>query len=1009
MPTTLDHRIVASFLHLRRPVSPRLGQRRSGVRRCWRPLAVLAALILSLSLAAAPAKEVRRILILNEAGNSYPAIILIDQAIQSALHNSPYQLEFYSEYMDTFLFPDPATQQEFRDFYLRKYRNRRPDVIVTVGPSPLRFMRDVHQSAFPGVPIVFCLPNLTSPGAPALESDFTGVENDMTPAETVQTALRFQPDTKRVVVVSGVSEYDKQEQAEIGRQLSAFSDRVEITYLTGMAMPDMLERLRHLPVRTVVLVATVGQDAAGTRFKSSEAGPLIAAASNAPIFSVFDVYLNHGEVGGYVSSIGDQGKVAGGMALRILNGEKPQDIPTVKGVSTYMFDSRALKRWGIKESLLPPGSIILNREPTVWESYKGYIIGGIALILLETLLIVGLLWQRRRRREAETELVISSDRLRLAVEAGKSVGWEWDAKTGTNRWFGDLHTIFGIDADTYSGLAGDFQRTVYPEDWESVEQAVADARQDRKAYTAEFRVVRTDGAVRWVAARGQFFYTNNGDPARMLGMAVDITERKEAEQKLRESQDRLACIVGSAMDGIIAVDEEQRIVLFNSAAVKMFGCSQDEAIGTPIDGFIPQRFRSEHRAHIRRFDQSGVTNLNMGPRGDLWAVRSNGQEFPIEASVSHVESEGKKLFTVILRDITERRKAEAAIRESEQRFSLVANTAPVMIWMSGPDKLCNYFNQPWLDFTGRPLEAELGNGWSEGVHPEDLKGCQDTYTRAFDLRESFKMQYRLRRHDGEYRWLLDIGVPRLNPDGSFVGYIGSCLDVTEAKLAEEALANMGRKLIEAHEEERTWIARELHDDINQRIALLSVELEQWGQHFPGSEVDVRNHMSHLRQRLFDLGRDIQALSHRLHSSKLDYLGIASAANSFCKELSEQQKVEIDFRHAGIPGSLPKEVSLCLFRVLQESLQNAAKHSGVRHFNVDLHGTPESIQLTVTDLGVGFDPQDAINRRGLGLISMRERLQLVRGELSIKSQPGRGTTLLARVPFVAKRDSVRAAG
>ncbi|MCU1300636.1 MAG: domain S-box protein [Candidatus Sulfotelmatobacter sp.] len=840
----------------------------------------LAAIVLPHSIASASSKEVRRILILNEAGNSYPAIILIDRAIHSALHNSPYQLEFYSEYMDTFLFPDPATQQEFRDFYLRKYRNRRPDVIITVGPSPLRFMRDVHRSAFPGVPIVFCLPNLTSPGAPALEPDFTGVENDMAPGETIELALRLQPGTEHVVVVSGVSDYDKQEQVEIDRQLRVFSDRVEITYLTGLAMPEMLERLRHLPNHTVVLVATVGQDAAGNRFKSSDAGPLISAASNAPIFSVFDVYLNHGEVGGYVSSISEQGKLAGAMTLRILNGEKPQDIPTVKGVSAYMFDWRALKRWGFKERDLPTGSIVLNREPTVWETYKGYVIGGIALILLETLLIVGLLWQSARRRAAETALVISNDRLRLAVEAGKSVGWEWDTKTDINRWFGDLQTIFGIESDTYFGQAEDFRRMVHPEDRELVQQAIADAKRDRKPYTAEFRVVRTDGTVRWVTARGQFHYEDNGDPARMLGMAVDITERH---------------------------------------------------------------------------------------------------------------------------------KAEDAVRESEERFRLVANTAPVMIWMSGPDKLCHYFNQPWLEFTGRPLEAELGNGWSEGVHSGDLKDCLDTYTRAFDLRESFKMRYRLRRHDGEYRWLLDIGVPRLNPDGTFVGYIGSCLDVTEAQLAEEALANIGRKLIEAHEEERTWIARELHDDINQRIALLSVELEQWSQSLPQTEGEVRYHMAHLRQRLFDLGKDIQALSHRLHSSKLDYLGIASAANSFCRELSEQQKVEIDFKHAGIPRSLPKEISLCLFRVLQESLQNATKHSGVRHFNVDLYGTSEEIQLTVTDLGVGFDPQDAVNRRGLGLISMRERLQLVSGELSIKSQPGRGTTLVARVPFVAKSGSARAVG
>ena len=356
----------------------------------------------------------------------------------------------------------------------------------------------------------------------------------------------------------------------------------------------------------------------------------------------------------------------------------------------------------------------------------------------------------------------------------------------------------------------------------------------------------------------------------------------------------------------------------------------------------------------------------------------------------------------------EHEQAAQVVRESEERFRLVANTAPVMIWMAGTDRLCTYVNQPWLEFAGRPLEAELGNGWVESVHPEDLNTCMHTYTQAFDLRESFQMEYRLRRHDGKYRWFSDIGVPRFNPDHSFAGYIGSATDVTERKLAEESLADIGRKLIEAHEEERTWIARELHDDVNQRIALLAVELDRWNQQLPPSAVEFHDHIHHASQRLSDIATDIQALSHRLHSSKLEYLGIVAAAKSFCKELSEQQKVEIDFSHTDIPRSVPKEISLCLFRVLQETLQNAVKHSGVRHIKVDLRGTEGEIQLTVSDLGVGFDPQDAIHRRGLGLISMRERMQLVSGEISIKSQPGGGTTIHARVPFKGT-DPMLAAG
>jgi PAS domain S-box-containing protein len=363
----------------------------------------------------------------------------------------------------------------------------------------------------------------------------------------------------------------------------------------------------------------------------------------------------------------------------------------------------------------------------------------------------------------------------------------------------------------------------------------------------------------------------------------------------------------------------------------------------------------------------------------------------------------------VVADITDRKEAELAVRESEGRFRLVANTAPVMIWMSGLDRLCHYFNQPWLEFTGRPLEAELGNGWTDGVHPDDFKSCLDTYTQAFERRESFQMEYRLRRHDGAYRWVSDIGVPRSTPEGSFAGYIGSCIDITERKLAEEALADVGRKLIEAHEEERTWIARELHDDVNQRIALLAIELERWNQQLPESALDLHDHIHHARQGLLDLSKDIQALSHRLHSSKLEYLGIVAAASSFCKELSEQQKVQIEFTHSDIPHTVPSEIALCLFRVLQEALQNAVKHSGDRHIRVELRGAPDEIQLTVSDLGVGFDQQDAINRRGIGLISMRERLQFVSGSIAIKSHLGSGTTIYARVPFSAGSHSVRAAG
>ena len=433
-----------------------------------------------------------------------------------------------------------------------------------------------------------------------------------------------------------------------------------------------------------------------------------------------------------------------------------------------------------------------------------------------------------------------------------------------------------------------------------------------------------------------------------------------------------------------------------------------DAIGTTIDRFIPERFRTAHAGYVREFGKTGVTNRAMGTLGGLWGLRANGDEFPIETSISHVESDGKVLFTVIVRDVTERANAEAALRESEERFRLVANTAPVMIWMAGLDKLCDYFNKPWLDFTGRPIEAELGNGWTEGIHPEDLERCLDTYTNSFERREPFEMEYRLRRHDGEYRWITDLGVPRFHANGSFAGYIGSCLDVTERKLAEEALSSVSRRLIEAHEEERTWIARELHDDINQRMALLAVNINQLEQGLPDSAVELRNQLQEKGKQLAEITSEIQALSHRLHSSKLEYLGLAAAAASFCRELSDQQKVEIDFRSDDIPRKLPQEISLCLFRVLQEASQNAAKYSGVKRFQVTLNCISQEVHLTVRDSGIGFSVEETLRGHGLGITSMKERLKLVDGKLSIDSHPQEGTTIHACVPLTAGTKSARVA-
>jgi PAS domain S-box-containing protein len=462
-------------------------------------------------------------------------------------------------------------------------------------------------------------------------------------------------------------------------------------------------------------------------------------------------------------------------------------------------------------------------------------------------------------------------------------------------------------------------------------------------------------------------------------------------------------LLDAVPDAMLVVNQAGRIVATNAQAEKLFGYSRAKLAGKTLETLMPERHRKRHREHRATYLGDPIARP-MGAGQELFALRSDGIEIPVDISLSPLVMRSGIFVITAIRDATERRRiehlktAEAALRESEQRFRLVANTAPVMIWMSGANKQCNYVNQPWLEFTGRSLDAELGKGWAGGIHPEDRQRCLNTYVEAFDRRQPFRMEYRLKRFDGEYRWILDRGVPRFDVNGYFAGYIGSAVDVTDHKKAEESLTTVAGRLIEAHDEERLHIARELHDDINQRLALLAVELDGFRDTLPDSLAHLRNKAQQLFERASEISVGVQTLSRKLHSSKLEYMDVVTGMKSFCHDYCAQQKVEITFTDQGMPASVPPEISFCLFRVMQEALHNAVKHSGVRHFEVEMEGSPGEIRLTVRDSGVGCDPEIARKTHGLGLISMRERVNLVQGTFSIISEPNRGTKIIARVPL-----------
>ena len=333
----------------------------------------------------------------------------------------------------------------------------------------------------------------------------------------------------------------------------------------------------------------------------------------------------------------------------------------------------------------------------------------------------------------------------------------------------------------------------------------------------------------------------------------------------------------------------------------------------------------------------------------------------------------------------------------EGRFRAIADKAPVMIWAAGPDKLRTHVNVRWLDFTGRPAQSELGNGWTEGVHPDDRTRCLGAYSESFDRRQEFRIEYRLRRCDREYRWVCDTGVPWFEVDGSFAGYIGVCCDVTDSKLAAEALSRVSGRLIEAHDRECIRIARELHEDIGSSLAILGIELIQAGQ--PASGGQKHPPLQEIYQKLQEIGSRVSRLSNQLQPPMLKYFGLAKAIETECQEFTKRCQARVSCSCNNVPPNLDPTIAFNLLKVVEEALRNVGKHSRAPGVRVDLNATASELTLAISDDGIGFDVENGRLAGGLGLTMMRERMRLAGGEFEIRSKSGEGSTILCRAPLV----------
>lgn len=500
-----------------------------------------------------------------------------------------------------------------------------------------------------------------------------------------------------------------------------------------------------------------------------------------------------------------------------------------------------------------------------------------------------------------------------------------------------------------------------------------------------------------------------------MTLASVIAERERAqnereqlvrEQAATEMRLRLAAIVESSDDAILGIDAKGNITGWNKGARRLYGYATHEVIGRPISFLVPS-----DQVYEPGYIMETVRNGGVVMHHETVRQKKDGTCLSVSLTASPIfNADGQMIgISSIERDITESKRQQQVLAKSEERFRLAVHAGRM-------------FAYEWDPATGiilRSAESSQILGIDEtmqvtgkcalaSIHPEDREEVKAVFAALRPESPYLKVSCRILLKDRPV-WIEQCSVAHFDEQNRITRIVGMAADITERKQAEEALALAKRKLIEAQEEERTRIARELHDDIGQRLALLTIGLEQLELNSPAHSSEFFQSLTALGQQAKEIANDIQSLSHELHSAKLEYLGITAAVRGFCRDFAKNQRVKINCEIKDLPAEVEPAVSLCLFRVLQEALHNSLKHSGAGHFDVHLWSTKDRIHLTIGDSGTGFDCNKSTESRGLGLISMEERVKLLKGKFFIQSEPDRGTTVHVQVPFAAGMPRMRAAG
>ena len=493
-----------------------------------------------------------------------------------------------------------------------------------------------------------------------------------------------------------------------------------------------------------------------------------------------------------------------------------------------------------------------------------------------------------------------------------------------------------------------------------------------------------------------------------------LADRTATQAALQSAQARVGGIVEAAMDAIVSVDEDQRIVLFNQAAERVFRWPRAAVLGQPLDVLIPERYRPAHRGHIERFGRTATTSRGMGSQTVLYGLRADGEEFPIEASISQHEEGGRKLFTVILRDVAERVQAERLLARSEARLRGILDSAMDAIITVDSRQHIVLFNRAAEEVFDCPRDQAIGAPLAWFI-PERFRHAHFAMVAKFGgtgassrRMGAQRIVMGLRRNGEEFP--IDASISHIVEEGERF-YTVILRDVTERSRAEQALRESKEEIrnhaltaSSVREQEKSRFARELHDELGQALTALKIDVSWLREHLGHAPEAVLAKLGAMQLLLDGTVAAARRISSDLRPLMLDDLGLVAACEWLAHNFQQRTGVPCELVLGSGELDLADPYATAVFRVLQESLTNIAKHAQATQVEATLERGDGTVILTVRDNGRGFRVSDPRKQGSYGLVGLRERAFLLGGDIRIESEPGRGTCVEMRMPMDERVES-----